>query len=72
MINLRMDKTGVQAMIKNLPKKGITSKKIHEERVQILAEDYLFYATVKKWDAKFKWGRDSTEDDHQSVCTNTS
>ena len=35
-------------------------KEIHKDMVQILAEDSPFYATVSKWVAEFKWGRDST------------
>ena len=34
--------------------------------VQVLAEDSPSYATVKKWAAKFKQDRHSTEDDPQS------
>lgn len=31
--------------------------------VQILADDFPSYATLKKWVAEFKRGRDATEDD---------
>ena len=43
--NLKMDKTGAQAVIKFLEKKGITPKEIHKDKVQILAEDPSFSAT---------------------------
>ena len=41
----------------------MTSKEIHEDMIQILAEDSPFYAAVKKWATEFKVGRKSAEND---------
>ena len=60
-------KTEVQAVTKHLLKKGMTTKEIHEDMVQIYADDFLSYASVK-----FKQSRDSTEDDLQSGHPKTS
>ena len=57
-----MDKAEARAVIKYLQKKGMTPKEIHEDMVQILAEDSPSYETVKKWAAELKWGRESTKD----------
>ena len=47
-------------------------EEIHENMVEILAENRPSYTTVKKWAVKFKWSRDSTEDDPRSSCQKTS
>ena len=39
----------------------MSPKEIDKDMVQIFAEDSPSYATVKKWAAKFKWVRDSTD-----------
>ena len=69
-----MDEVEARAIINYLQKKkkGITPKEIHEDMVRIFAEDSPPYTTVKKWAAKFKSGRDSTEDDPQSGRPKTS
>lgn len=60
-----MDQKKDRSVIKNLQKKGMKPKEIHEVIAEKFAEDSLFYATVK-WDAKFKQGRDRTEDEIRS------
>ena len=56
-----MDKAKSLAVIKYQPKKDITLKEIHEDRVEILTENSSSYATVKKWAAGFKQNRNSTD-----------
>lgn len=55
--NLMMDKTEVRKFIKYLQKKDATSKNIQEDIEMTLAEDFFYYATLKKCTA------DSTEYD---------
>lgn len=45
----------------------MTPKDIHEDTVQILAEDTSSSATVKKWVVEFKRDWNSTEDNLLSV-----
>ena len=52
-----MDKTEARAVIKE----GLLREELHEDMVQILAEDYPLYVSVKKWVAEFM-----TEDDARS------
>ena len=67
-----MDKTETRAVIKFLQKKGMTPKEIHADMVQTLAEASPSYATVKKWAAEFRRGRNSTKDDPRSGRPKTS
>ena len=67
-----MNKTEVRAVKKYLKKKATTRLEIQDYMIKILAEDCPFYATVRKYTAEFKWGRDSTKDDPQSGRPKTS
>ena len=58
-----MDKIGERAVIQYLHKKGLTPKDIHNDMVATLGKDAPSYATVKRWVAEFKRGRQSLEDD---------
>ena len=58
-----MDKTGERAVIQYLHKKGLTPKDIHNDMVATLGKDAPSYDTVKRWEAEFKCGRQSLEDD---------
>ena len=62
-----MDKTEVQGVIKYHQKNSMIPKKIHEDMIQIFAEDSPTYTTVK-----FKQVRNSSENDPQSGCSKTS
>ena len=53
-------------------KKDMIAKEIHEDIVKILAQDSLFYATMKKWATELKRGRDNTEYDTRSDGRKTS
>ena len=59
-----MDKIGERAVIQYLYKKGLTPKDIHNDMVATLGKDDPSYATVKRWVAEFKRGRQSLEDDN--------
>ena len=58
-----MDKISERAVIQYLHKKGLTPKDIHNDMVATLGKDAPSYATVKRWVAEFKCGRQSLEDD---------
>ena len=58
-----MDNISHRAVIHYLGLKGVTPKEIHEDMVIILGENAPSYSMVKRWDAEFKCGRDSMEDD---------
>ena len=58
-----MDKIGERAVIQYLYKKGLTPKDIHNDMLATLGKDAPSYATVKRWVAEFKCGRQSLEDD---------
>ena len=58
-----MDKIGERAVIQYLHKKGLTPEDIHNDMVARLGKDVPSYATVKRWVAEFKRGRQSLEDD---------
>ena len=58
-----MDKIGEGAVIQYLHKKGLTPKDIHNDMVATLGKDAPPYATVKRWVAELKRGRQSLEDD---------
>ena len=59
-----MDKIGERAVIQYLHKKGLTPKDIHNDMVA--TPDAPSYATVKRWMAEIKRGRQSLEDDPSS------
>ena len=58
-----MDKIGERAVFQYLHKKGLIPKDIHNDMVATLGKDAPSYATVKRWVAEFKRGRQSLEDD---------
>ena len=47
-------------------KKGLAHKAIHADIVATLGKDVISYATVKRWVAEFKRGKESLEDDPHS------
>ena len=53
-------------MIKYLHKKGLAPKAIHADMVATLGKDAPSYATVKRWVAAFKRGKESLEDEPSS------
>ena len=58
-----MDKIGEREVIQYLHKEGLTPNDIHNDMVATLRKDAPSYATVKRWVAEFKRGRQSLEDD---------
>lgn len=58
-----MDKIEHRSVIKYLQKKGLTPKEIFEDMCQTLGESAPSYATVKRWVADFKRGREAVEDE---------
>ena len=63
-----MDKIWQRGIIKYLQKKGLAPKDIHADMVATLGDDAPALSTVKKWEAEFKKGRESLEDDPRSDC----
>ena len=55
-----------RAVIDFLTKEGETPLKIHQRMVTVYGEDAPSYATVKRWSALFKHGRETLEDDPRS------
>ena len=60
---MKMDNIWHRGVIKYLHKKGLTPKDIHADMVATLGDTAPSYATVKRWAALFKMGRESLEDD---------
>ena len=63
---MKIDKIWQRGIIKYLQKKGLTPKDIHAHIVATLGNDAPALSTVKKWEAEFKKGRESLEDDPRS------
>jgi [histone H3]-lysine36 N-dimethyltransferase SETMAR len=63
---VKMDKTEKRAVIKYLYLKGFSPQKIHEDMKEVLSDDAPSPATVYRWVAELKRGRQSTEDEHRS------
>lgn len=61
-----MEKVSEKAVIQYLHKQGLTSKDIHDDMVATLGNDAILYATLKRWVAEFKRGRQSIEYDVRS------
>ncbi|XP_046545536.1 protein GVQW3-like [Haliotis rubra] len=61
-----MDKIGNRAVIKYLHMKGLTPTAIHADMVSTLGEDAPSFATVKRWAAEFRRGKESLQDDPRS------
>ena len=53
-------------MIKYLNLKGLSQNEIADDMKVVLGDDAPSYATIYRWIAKFKCGRESTEDAHRS------
>ena len=58
-----MDTISHHAVIRYIGLKGLTPKEIYEDMVVRLGDNASSCSMVKKWDAEFKCGRDSLEDD---------
>ena len=56
----------MRAVIRYLCKKGMTPKEIHKDFMKTLENESPSYSTVKKWDAEFKRGKESIENDAKS------
>mgnify|MGYP003487327817 FL=1 len=62
----KMEKNEKRAVIKYLHMKGLSPQQIHEDVKEVLADDAPSQATVYRWVAELKRGRQSTEDEHRS------
>ena len=72
-MNIKIVKTEARVDIRYLQKKGITPKYIHDDMLQIFAEDTPSYTTVTKLAAGFlSMVQDSTENDPRSSGSKTS
>ena len=58
-----MEKTEIQALIKYLVKNGMKAKDIHADFQNTPGDSAPSYLTVTKWTSKFKFGRESLDDD---------
>jgi len=67
-----MDNYENRAVIRYLHKKGMTPKEIHDDMLSTLGTSAPSYATVKKWVAEFKRGRETLDDDPRSGRPRTS
>ena len=61
-----MDQNEKRAVIKYLNLKGLTPSGIAADMKVVLGDDAPSYATIYRWVAEFKRGRESTEDAHRS------
>ena len=59
----KMDKFEIRVAIKYFYKKGMLPKEIHEDFMETLGKESPSYNTVKKWEAEFKRGRQTVEDE---------
>lgn len=62
----KMEKNEKRVVIKYLHMKGLSTQQIHEDMKEVLADDAPSQATVYRWVAELKRGRQSTEDEHRS------
>ncbi|XP_066994420.2 histone-lysine N-methyltransferase SETMAR [Anabrus simplex] len=61
-----MEKTEIRAVIKYFVKKGMKAKEIHADFQNTLGDSAPSFSTVAKWTSKFKFGRESLDDDPRS------
>ena len=66
MTSEKMEKNEKRAVIKYLHMKGLSPQQMHEDMEKVLADDAPSQATVYRWVAELKRGRQSTEDEHRS------
>ena len=62
----KMDKVEYRAVIKYRTLKGLIPTHMHADMVETLVDNAPSFATVKRWAAGFKRGRESIEDDPMS------
>jgi transposase len=58
-----MDKIEYRAVIKFFAKEGLTPTDMHSKFIKVYGESSPSFSTIEKWDAEFKRGRTSLEDD---------
>jgi hypothetical protein len=58
-----MDKIECRAVIKFFVKEGLTPNEIHSKFIEVYGDSSPSFSAIKKWDAEFKRGRTSLEDD---------
>ena len=58
-----MNKIEYLAVIKFFVKEGLTPNEIHSKFINVYGDSSPSFSTIKKWDAEFKRGRTSLEDD---------
>jgi len=61
-----MDQNEKSAVIKYLNLKGLSPNEIAADMKIVMGDDALSYATIYRWIAEFKHGRELTEDAHRS------
>jgi len=61
-----MDEIQQRSVVRFMMLQKKASKAIHEELMSTMGDNVVAYATVKKWAALFKTGRDSVDDDPSS------
>ena len=61
-----MEKDEKRAVIKYFNMKGLSPQQIHEDMKEVLVDDAPSQATVYRWVAELKRGRQSTEDEHRT------
>ena len=66
MLDMNFENFEHRSVIKFLTKEGAAPQDIHERLVKVYGDQAPAYATVKKWAAEFKRGRQSIEDDPRS------
>jgi len=62
-VSVKMDKIEYRAVIKFFVKEGLTTNEIYSKFIKVYGDSSPLFSTIKKWDAEFKRGRTSLEDD---------